>query len=805
MRRVSGEVWTQLLSFFPNAIRHQVRNDATNQQLRCERCENEETNDELFSEKLRDWGKAAATSPVLRDIAKRKRTYADLTEALIDVDSDAETFSGVPANDLYLVHRKDVESWRTAVKALKKSTGKVTSASVEHIVGRVFSCVKEELPLQSGRATLSSTLDVKGHILGSMSSLMCVQHGLPLERTVLKADADQTNPCVALANNFVEPFTPIEYAAFIGSIYDLGILLSSLDTGNDETGADESELHKSPPHVTTSMLRSLQKSKHPRLQFPFKTLLDVKPNADGDTSKDTDDPFKYHYSDGICRDKDCNDKFDEEQKGNDKYPDEAYHSNEAGHVDVDLVTCDDDASDSSMFPLRIFQIAQGAELDTVVSSILGLPRAADKTKSTAESDRAFGSLRRSSRRRKTTYPSGSIMREDSVDVHTHYNIAAVRLFLYEKYSGFPLDRELTLIVPRCRDDGDENAEVMVCADENHIDMTMAEASSDGKMRYVPFELPYAWNEKSLQDIVEGMIEGKDVVPKSSLKKHLRSEIFLCWRDPTSNGKKKGAKNSKSQEEEDTPVPHETLMEGLLELTNASSGDTPTAEKKKSTRRAERGFAGTLLHSLSSAPNSDEAKKSDEGDSTEEKKENQDTDVDTLAHVSEKDDSVDTVKAGSSRKLPAAAAVVKAKESRAATTAARCSQDVVVVVDDSDDDDPPVHHKNNGTTHQNHQSDDDLSVLDPPDEGLSVLVSTTSHQQSNGQGNRRRLRSSILSPMEEETLNSVVSCLSDGGSVVSSILQSQCREAVRWAINQNPDYTISQLTDAAIAKYLDGSN
>jgi hypothetical protein len=361
------------------------------------------------------------------------------------------------------------------------------------------------------------------------------------------------------------------------------------------------------------------------------------------------------------------------------------------------------------------------------------------------------------------------MREDTVDVQTHYNIAAVRLLLYQKYCGFPLDRELTLIVPRCRDAGDETAEVVVCDDENHIDMTMAEGSSDGKLRYVTSELPYAWNEKSLQDIVENVIEGKDLVPTSSLKKHLRTEVFLCWKDPSSTGKKKGAKNSKRQEEEeDLSIPHETLMGALLELTNASSGDTPTAEKKKSTRRAERGFAGTLLHSLSSAPNSDEAKKSDAGDSAEE---NQDTDAEISILVSERDDSVDTVKAGSSRKLPAAPAV-KAKEARAATAAARSTQDVVVV-DESDENDNP-------------QSDDDNSVVDS--------------DESNEQGNGRQLRSSILDPMVRETLSRVVECLSDGESGVSSM--SKCIEAVKWAVDQNPEYTIDQLTDAAIAKYLD---
>jgi len=764
-------VWTQLILWFPNAICHEVKRDTPNQELRCDECEKEEIDDGLLADKLRDWYKAATSSPVLQGIARRKCTANELTEKILNQDTDDGTFSKDSANELYLVHRRDVDAWRTALKAVNKHTGKSTSELTELLIETVFSCVKRRADRISFESLetckgMDRNLDVMGHMYSSMCSLNCVDHGFPLERAVLKSGVDPKDMCISLVNSFVEPLTPAEYVAFIGSVYDLGILLSTLETEQEEAEPEEETRRTlSSSCVTTTMIMNLSQRYHPRVQFPIETLVSGSSSLAPDAAIDIDHILKRHYSGGICRDEDCNGEFDKENK---EY--EYLETTERGKTNlVDLYSeaCDDanqnaacTTSDNSTFPLRAFQVEPGAELDSVVSSISGLP----PSESTAATKAAYGQLRRSARKRKTTYPSGSILREDTLEIHSHHNIAAVRLFLYEKCSGFPLDRDLTLIIPRS------------CG--NHVDMTKEEKAKDTctpPPLYVALELPYEWNEKSLEDIVAGAVEGKeDLVPNSSLKSHIRSEIFLCW----SNGKK-GAKKS----EEDTPVPHETLIEGLLELTNVESStadDTPTGEKKKSTRRAERGFRGTLLHSA--APNSDESKKSED---TDENKKSEDADdsknLNDADEGKKSDDARESSEDEKENQVHNVNVPKEKKSDKVVAAKAQAASDPDVVVLDGPDEELLAYK---------------VAMKEQSDESLSVLV-----QSGRSDAGPRHLRSSILDPKEEALVKKLVSCVSDESIALDSLFHSKCREAARWAISRNPEHaTVDELTDMALAKF-----
>lgn len=767
MRRVSEEVWNLISSLFPKAIEYKVKADVPNKDLRCDECDDEEAHEGIFADKLRDWSKRVTSSPILKPIVNRKRTFEELEDRMCFEceDEEAATFHGGPADDLFLVHREDVDAWRAAVKAVKKHSGKSTSALTETLISSLFSG-----PLSDQEVVaMNSKLDVHSHMMQSFTSLFCDEHKLPLKRAVLNEEGTSLDTdTVGFLDNFVEALTASEYSAFIASIYDLGILLAhnTLDPeATNETG--ESVLQKSPRGMSTDNLRYLQEAFHPLLQNGMQKF------ANFSSTK--------FYAKGICRDEECNCKFDMEQQTRKKYPDEK-DKGESSNV-VNLV---DDADDvTSGFSLRVFQIDEKADFDDAVSSILGLPKSTDSGNSTA-TDRAYGSLRRSNRKKKTTFPNGHILRQDSLDIRPHYNLAAVRMHLYEKHGSFPLDRELVLIVPRTSfqvestDDGANN-------ESQVVDMTMEEDStSNSQDRYVAFPLAYEWNDKALEDAVEAAVGGTNDIPKSMLTEHLLPDIFLCWEEKTAR-KKKGAK--KASEEEDQPLSQSTLMDLLLQTSNADEKESPTAstKKKKSTRRAERGFAGTLLHST--APSNAEKAKTSDGDSSsndgsEEKKEP------TNQGCKDSPMSIDGDEKDKENKEKAA---VKSDRKKKAESTPE-STNKVFVVDDNDNNDDDV------------DNDRTLSQLgmerqSSKDESLSVLVSSTQAQTS------RELRSSISDPMEESLVDSLIAFISgEVNETSSSRIQSLCRQAAKFALANAPGgagfSTVEELMGVALDKFYD---
>ena len=726
-RRVSGDVWTQLLLWFPNAICHEVGKNVTNQEVRCDLCEKEKTNDEAHADRLREWGKAAVASPLLKQIVKRRRTPDEVTMQLLATESDDETFDGKKANDAFLVHSKDVEAWRDAVKEVKKHSGKSTPGLIEKLGGKLFA---------QGAEPTKVRFSVYDRIKDRMTPLICAEHLLPIERAVLNLDAQTSGMCVSLVNTFVEVFTAAEYAAFIGSIYDLGVLLLSDNAAQEDTSTDE-------PHVTPVLLRRLQQSHHPRLRDPVHSL------SESSFYMNFDALIKRHYTEGICSDDQCLKDFDEE---NDWVAYQAQRD-EAKSNCVDLYSESiivDVPDDSVEFPFRAFQIDSGADFDKAITSILGLPPSGSMD---AATEAAYGSLRRSTRRRRTTYSNGTIVREDSLQIYPHYNIAAVRLFLYEKCPCFPLDQDLSLIIPKCRD--------------SHVDMTVDGTANNSLVtsgtshQYITVEMPYEWNEQSLKDIVASALEGTEgLVPKSSLESHLRSQVFLCWND--GKGKSK---------EKESLVPQETLMEGLLELTNVSSKADGNSETKKSSRRAERGFRGTLLHS--SAPTQE--KGSEDADESKHSDENmQSNEVGTANRRDDKENRVYNVEDEPQQKKKRGD-----KTSVDGNVSTAFSDPDVVVLEDE---------------FQEQQSVNTSGMQS--DESLSVLIQS-------GPSDTRHLRSSIRDRKEEAIVNRLFQSVCDELSTegMQSLIHSQCLEAARWAIARNPrETTVNALTDEALAKY-----
>ena len=534
------------------------------------------------------------SSDLLKDVAKKKRTFDTFTDALLfedngDLDDDFP-------DEGYLVHTMDVEAWRQAVKEVKKSKGNSSSALIEQLVKVLGWSKLKRLSRDSElekTGIMDKNVDVFGHMIHSMKPLTCANHALPLERVVFKVDADPKDPCINLVNGIVEPLTPLEHDAFVRSVYDLGILLSK----HFSTDADDEDckLGNSASQITPEMMKHFRQM-HPKVH---RTLDPLVPNSASLTIGEIDiDVIEKHYVEGICRNEKCNKEFEEAN--------DAYIAKEVAEYEtIDLDLCQEmiEETDESDASLRAFQLDATAESEVVILSILGLP----SSSATAAIDAAYGSLRRSTRKRKTA-TNEHVLREDSLDVQAHFNIAAVRLNIYDKYTPFPVDQDLVLVIPKSNSQGASEA-----ADSKCIDMTALEEPSSNAYGAVTIPFTYEWNTKSLEDI----LKENDA---DSLK-----GTFLYWR-ASDDGKKK-AKSG-----DGTPMSNEDLMISLLDLTNAST-DEPMEEsitsgdkkkKKKSSRQAERGFRGTLLHSLS-APSgkSEEGKKSSDAEgSTDENKADQ---------------------------------------------------------------------------------------------------------------------------------------------------------------------------------------
>ncbi len=726
--RVPGETWSEINYFFPNAISHAVCKDTQNSEIRCEICEEKDVSNEAFAGELHEWSKAATSSELLKDIAKKKRPSEKVEEAFLfqdngDIDDDS------PEEEGYLVHAMDVEAWRQAVKEVKKSKGNSSSALTEKLVNVLgwsnrshlaHDSLNEEQSAELDKAgVMDTSVDVFGHMIRSMKHLTCTNHALPLERVVFKLDADPKHPCINLVNGIIEPLTSLEYDAFIRSVYDLGILLSKhFLTDTDE----DCNLGNSAPQVTPEMVKQLRQV-HPKVQ---RSLTSVVPDSASLFSGeiDIDDALKKHYVDGICRNEKCNKEFEEAN--------DACLAKEVAiqdPIDVDVCQQMIEEEDQSEVTLRAFQLDATAESKDVISSILGLPRSS----STAANDAAYGSLRRSTRKRKTT--NEHVLREDSLDVQAHLNIAAVRLILFEKPDGFPVDEDLVLVIPKSKSQGASEA-----ADSNWVDMTAPKEPSSNA--YVAVTMPFTmdWNLKSLEDIVK------------ENDAHLTNGAFLYWR--ASVGKKK-AKSG-----EDSLVSNDELAIALSDVSNANDlAEASTSEKKKSSRQAERGFRGTLLHSLSALSGKEDKKSSDSEGSTNEKKTDED---DSATPPLEKEHATNGL-------------------DKSSTNDVVSKHSPVVVLSESEDDE---------TLDQ---------VGSKEDQSISVLVSHTDTASTTGK-TRRQLRSSEHDPKEDAIFDRLVSNIEYSPGMFLHF-QAQCRKAAKWAISSNAEHVpVDELADAALAKF-----
>ena len=818
MRLVSREVWTQLKCVFPNAMAFEVKKGVPSSCIRCELCDKEETDEEAFAKKLHDW--AVVTSNSLPKITKGKRTVEELHFMLLDTDTDDESTDDKgdkSVDDLYLVHGEDMDSWRAALKVAKAHTGKDRTVVNKQMIDTFFSHRKEnvdECQMVHPTESFNGRTNVFCYRGWHPRSLFCSKHCLVLQRAVFKVSLGlkesepcivpaQNNfaaPCLAYVSNSVEALTYSEYFAFLESVFGLGQLLFPCDTKEGEKGVIGDGNETSFQRSLNDVLRSLMRTHHPRLRSPLSALGLNSSSLDPNTPAGCAQLLSAHFVDGVCQEATCNDTFAKEsiQSASREKPDQGI-TNVVDLLDEDIdiseqskmtSATEETANIDSSFSLRVFEFDSSALHETVVSSILGLPKCGSSTGT------ADATARRSSRKRKASYPSSHILREDSLQVGAHYNIASVRLLLYQACPDFRIDQNLTMIIPFTLSENGVHP-------DNHIDMTGEDAScvASFKPEYTSFELPFDWNDKSLEEAVAIATEGKGLYRNGDSKTSTLSKIFLFRRNQT---------NDKKNAVDATSVPNETLLDALFEIVNISSPassqapDTGPGENKenKSRRRTERGFRGTLLHS--SVPKSNESSNVDSPETGKE--------VETSeASNAEQSNNIDKQRADGLTDTTADAASPRGSEPRDIDTKTGKVSDSYFVILDQSDDEKLSTRSGSGKELERPSK----RRVNPLDETLSVLVSHSGTVPSSRNGGRdelsvfvserhRRLRSTTVDPMEEEVVNKLVEAVSQEQKTGTiNVVRTKCREAAKWARETNSSKaTIEELLDSAFAKYLD---
>lgn len=236
------------------------------------------------------------------------------------------------------------------------------------------------------------------------------------------------------------------------------------------------------------------------------------------------------------------------------------------HMMIETIQEDHQSVEPSVVTIRVFTTQHGADLQDALATIESIAY--------PENESLTQSLRRSTRKRKTKYPLGVILDEESVGVDLEKNIATLRLKMMEQCGGqvgFELDHNVYLIVTHGLTSDDiitENvtspAQVLLVdkfAAPNYLNLT-----SD-------------LNQKNLREEIMGLSRLK-MIPQNFI-----AESVLLLRQPVPDDK--ASKEAR-----------EGLIEYLLRVSDACDTQADKGRQSKQ-RKTERGFTGTLLSS--SAP------------------------------------------------------------------------------------------------------------------------------------------------------------------------------------------------------------
>lgn len=566
---MSVDVWDAISHIFPDAIAHMKRRreeeDVDDES--CPVCSQERFDKNFTENALRAWHRG--TLLACHDLHKRGVSH-DNHEMLVGLLKESH-----PGQKIHLVHDNDIMAWRRALSLTKfKSNHHVDGERTKNLISDALirggreAC--DEFREMVTRNSDNPSKAQKPLLLAMQIALICGNHNQVVEQAVCETPLSDGVPSGIQFNGDIWTLSEMEYASYVESLMKLSTILLDFRSADRSMSLDQViHLYEFFCHPTLQKGRAGEEENSPHLLFSIKDSYEM-----------------VTFGRGICVNElckiDCKDGIDFKEPQNNMNGVESIDGLAScspksrrlsfGANNKDPITLDSDAEEQTdlkeKIVFRIFEVKAGAT-ETDALRILMLPGGIASFG--RDSWNAESNVRRSSRKRKSRYPNGCILREESLTMSVESNLAALRLSVFEKCEGFKVNHALILIIPKESVSG--AASVPSTEDEDKL-------KDDAEW----IELPHLWDARNLQEILS---EVSGISADGSSRP--RTHDFIVLRQP---------KEDSDSHKEVKDGYAEALMDSLLLV--AASGTTVDLSKKTSRAPREKGFSGTLLLSGASA-------------------------------------------------------------------------------------------------------------------------------------------------------------------------------------------------------------
>eukprot|EP00977_Amphora_coffeiformis_P027969 scaffold34674_cov171-Amphora_coffeaeformis.AAC.10 len=534
VRFVSWKVWQRIVKVFPHAIEHRLPRKSSDQvevveiPEECNLCEENESMIGNLSKQL---------SILARALSKLAESNG--------VDCDDVLFSD-ENETFHVVH---VDEWKAFKRFTTTFRRKPAKSEPRELREEVIRCLKPHETLvhvtgdKSGDSGSLDEIDRRTIELVSklVRPLKCSKHRMPTLSSLTIQHADQKSKI----SPQVRILDKTSYRKYILSLCALARILILSEEGCDFEVVDDNGEIISSGIMTDLCLKKRVFDWHPRLA----SCSQCRPERSVIMEGKSMSVSMVIHSD-FCCENECHEELEKLFPQDTKTNGETTTKSKGNATDPIMIDVDPTATSADTFPLAVFEAESSASEESIMNDLTNYSSVSNG----AEKDPIGNGLRRSSRRRKTRFPTGVLTSEDTVQVDICNNIAALRLLLYESCSeGTPFspDHRLLLVV-------------------SPVD-TRAEPDEKEVKRSVPVPLDFSLNQKSLVEICDQALGGlSDFVPKDSLVL-VRQAIVL---------------------EDTMDIGKDDLITDLINLSNVSSSDS--SGKKRKARVVEKGFTGTLL-------------------------------------------------------------------------------------------------------------------------------------------------------------------------------------------------------------------
>jgi hypothetical protein len=569
VRYIPWRVWSTLKRIFPQAIEHKrkrsyVQDDYDDDHdsvpagdAGCVFCAREKKAFQQMKFRIENWAKETLENVELRNLSvgatptSREGEVHNLTNM---------------ANGCRLVHTADIQQWKKTASVLT-NTSKFDAADCDALKADV-----EYLAFpNTHRVVLEFERQPVERLLASLRSLICREHHLVIHSAVFQntrgspgmepADRRQLSRSITVLSDS-------EYREYTASLAELLRVLNDEDEGmaigsiGSPVVIDRDRRHPRYLHEVKQAVESY----HPAIRLRDAETNNALPNEICFSLTSSDKV--YLMSPKVCTCETCEKEFApllEPETSVDEYHHnivgeeskrQASSSKGGAAADPILVESDIEEPLPDTFDLRVYEVTGSYVFEDVFEALRDIKAMPDSEPVMPAAESLF--LRRSSRKRSTRFPVGPLLREDTVRIGLHHNMASLKLLLYEKCE-LPVSGSLILVVVL-----------------------------DDKTPPETVEIAFGWGRRNVSDIVE---EVKTKMGFTGPFDAWKGLFLLYSKDSAGKGT-------------DISGLQESLMDSLLEMSNIG-GSSPGASgkdtgKAKRNRPAERGFRGTLLQSSSAA-------------------------------------------------------------------------------------------------------------------------------------------------------------------------------------------------------------